>query len=465
MTSTGSLKDLEGALQARLDQLAADTGVVGAVVAVQQGDKTVSAATGLTNVRTGQPVTTDTIFQVGSITKVYTATLVMQLVDEGLVDLDQPVASYLPDFTTADKSAAATVTTRQLLSHTSGMDGDVFDDFGRGDDCIEKYVAGMSTLAQTSPPGAFFSYCNSGFVLLGRLVEHFRGMSWDAALRKHLLTPLGLTDTVTLPDEAILRPVAVGHLGTGENGAQQVAPIYHLTRALGPAGVVTAPAAEVLAFARMHLNDGAAPDGTQVLSPASVKAMRELQVRMDDPLTLGDGWGLGWILYTLGNPPVIGHDGSTIGQQAYMRIVPDHDLVIVLLSNGGGMGALFEKLVRPLLRELVGAELNGLPEPKTGVDVDVTPFLGIFERAGVHTTIRRDDDGKLWIESKPTGPLAAALPAEPPRELLPLDETTLITAESDPRIGRHITMKFLEPSEAGFRYVHAGARATPRVSD
>src|SRR6266478_1004106 len=110
MTSTGSLKDLEGTLQARLDQLAADAGVVGAVVAVQQGDKTVSAATGVTNVRTGQPVTTDTIFQVGSITKVYTATLVMQLVDEGLVDLDQPVASYLPDFTTADKSAAATVT-------------------------------------------------------------------------------------------------------------------------------------------------------------------------------------------------------------------------------------------------------------------------------------------------------------------------------------------------------------------
>jgi len=465
MTPTGSLKDLEGTLQTRLDQLAADAGVVGAVVAVQQGDQTVSAATGVANVRTGQPVTTDTIFQIGSISKVYTATLVMQLVDDGLVDLDTPVSSYLPDFTVADKTAAATVTTRQLLSHTSGMDGDVFDDFGRGDDCVEKYVAGMSTLAQTSPPGAFFSYCNSGFVLLGRLVEHFRGLSWDAALRKHLLEPLGLKDTVTLPDEAILRPVAVGHLPTGEDGAPQVAPIYHLTRALSPAGVITAPAAEVIAFARMHLNDGVAADGTQVLTPASVKAMRELQVRIPDPYTLGDGWGLGWILYTLGTPTVIGHDGSTIGQQGYMRIVPDRDLVIVLLTNGGGMGALFEELVRPLLREIAGAELNPVPEPRSGVNVDDTPFLGTYERSGVRTVIRRDDDGKLWIETKGTGPLAATLPDEPPHELLPLDDTTLITAEPDPRIGRHMTLKFLEPSDAGFGYVHAGARATPRVSD
>ena len=464
MTSTGSLADLEGTLQARLDQLAADTGVVGAVVAVQQGDKTVSAATGVANARTGQPVTTDTIFQIGSISKVYTATLVMQLVDEGLVDLDTPVASYLPGFTIADKTAADTITIRQLLSHTSGMDGDVFDDFGRGDDCVEKYVAGMSTLAQTSPPGAFFSYCNSGYVLLGRLIEQLRGMSWDAALQKHLLGPLGLKDTVTLPDEAILRPVAVGHLPTGEDGAAQVAPVYFMTRAMGPAGVITSPAAEVLAFARMHLADGKAADGTQVLSPASVKAMRELQVRLDDPYTLGDGWGLGWILYTLGTPPVIGHDGSTIGQQAYMRIVPDCDLVVVLLTNGGGMGALFEELVRPLLRELAGAELNGLPEPTGRVDVDVTPFLGVYERTGVRSTISQDSDGKIWIATVGTGPLAATLPDEPPHELAVLDDTTLITAEPDPRIGRHMTLKFLEPSAAGFGYVHAGARATPRVA-
>jgi hypothetical protein len=147
-----------------------------------------------------------------------------------------------------------------------------------------------------------------------------------------------------------------------------------------------------------------------------------------------------------------------------MRIVPDRDLVVVLLSNGGGMGALFEKLVRPLLRELAGAELNALPEPTGAVDVDVTPFLGVYERSGVRSTITQDADGKLWIESKGTGPLAASLPQEPPHELAVMDDTTLITAEPDPRIGRHMTLKFLEPSASGFGYVHAGARATPRVA-
>jgi CubicO group peptidase (beta-lactamase class C family) len=459
------LAALQQTLQSRLDELARKHDVVGASVFIQQGDESIGAVTGLTNVRTGVPVTPDTVFQVGSISKVYTTTLVMQLVDEGLIDLDRPVADYLPGFALADPAAASVITTRHLLSHTSGMDGDVFDEFGRGDECVEKYVDAMRDLVQTSEPGAFFSYCNSGFVLLGRLIEHFRGMSWDAALRQHLTGPLGLTDTVTLADEAILRSNAVGHLPTGEDGAAQVAPVWFFSRALGPAGVVTAPAREVAAFARMHLNDGKAPDGTQVLSPSSVKLMRELQVRLPDPWTLGDGWGLGWILYTLQEPPVIGHDGSTVGQQAYLRIVPDRDLVVVLLTNGGGMGALFGDLVRPLLSELAGATLNAdAVLPPSPVDVDVTPFLGNYERAGVRMEITRDGEGQIVLQTLGTGPLSASLPQAPPTPLLVLDDHTLITAEPEKRLGRHITYTFLKPSDAGFGYVHGGGRATPRVA-
>ena len=459
------LAALQHTLQARLDELARKNDVVGASVFIAQGDESISAVTGLTNVRTGVPVTPDTVFQIGSISKVYTATLVMQLVDEGLIDLDRPVADYLSGFALADSTAAAAITVRQLLSHTSGMDGDVFDEFGRGDDCVEKYVGAMRDLVQTSEPGAFFSYCNSGFVLLGRLIEHFRGMSWDAALRQHVTGPLGLTDTVTLADEAILRSAAVGHLPTGEDGAPQVAPVWFFSRALGPAGVITAPAREVAAFARMHLNDGKAPDGTQVLSPSSVKLMRELQVRLPDPYTLGDGWGLGWILYSLREPQVIGHDGSTVGQQAYMRIIPDRDLVVVLLTNGGGMGALFGDLVRPLLSELAGATLNADAQlPPSPVDVDPTRFLGSYERSGVRMEITQNDDGQIFLQAIGTGPLASSLPQEPPTALVVLDDQTLITAEPEKRLGRHVTYTFLEPSDDGFRYVHGGGRATPRVA-
>jgi len=297
-----TIEELGNTLQSRLEELAGRHNVVGASVAVSQGDVVVQAATGLTNIRTGVEVTTDTIFQIGSISKSYTASLVMQLVDEGLVDLDRPVGDYLPGFTTADPASAAKVTVRQLLSHTSGIDGDVFEEFGRGDDCVERYVDAMSGLAHTNPVGSFFSYCNSGYVLLGRLIEHFREMNWDAALAKNLLEPLGVTDTVTLADQAILRRAAIGHVPSGPEGAMELAPSWFFSRALGPAGVIAAPAREVLAFARMLIEDGKAADGTQVLSPASVKAMRQLEVTIPDPYTLGDGWGLGLILYRLGSP-------------------------------------------------------------------------------------------------------------------------------------------------------------------
>jgi CubicO group peptidase (beta-lactamase class C family) len=453
-------------LQERLSDLAQEHGVVGAVAAVRRGDAVVEAATGVTNMRTGVEVTTDTVFQIGSISKVYTATLVMQLVDEALVALDAPVTEYLPELTLADPEAARQVTVRQLLCHTAGIDGDVFDDFGRGDDCIESYVAAMSALGLTQPPGAFFSYCNAGFVLLGRLVERVRRMPWDQALSTHLVAPLGLTDTVTLPEEAIMRRAAIGHVVTGDNGSPQVAPVWHLSRALSPAGAITARATDVLSFAGMHLDDGRARTGEQVLSPGSAKAMRELQVEMLDPDVIGRGFGLGWILYSLDSPAVIGHDGGTIGQYAYLRAVPEHDFSVVLLTNGGGTGTLFNALVRPLLEEETGAELREPPvPPAAAVEVDPTPFLGVYERSASRIEIARaDEDDQLILRTAVTGALAGTLPDEPPRPLRVLDETRLITAEPDPRLGQHITVKFFGERTHGFEYLHMGGRATPRTS-
>src|SRR3954466_11988182 len=190
--------------QDRLPLLADKHGVPGASLAIKQGDEVAEAAYGVLNKRTGVEATTDSLFQIGSITKVWTATLVMQLVDEGLLDLDVPVVTYLPDFRVADPDVTRTVTTRHLLGHTSGIDGDLFLDTGRGDDCIEKYVAACADLGQNHPLGATMSYCNSGYTVLGRLIEVLRGQSWDAVLKERLFGPLGLTTAGTLPEEALL---------------------------------------------------------------------------------------------------------------------------------------------------------------------------------------------------------------------------------------------------------------------
>ena len=198
---------------ARLTELMQRHRVPGTTLGILHDGTITETGAGVLNKATGVEVTPGSLFQIGSITKVWTATLVMQLVDEGALDLDAPVAEVLPGFGVADPVVSRTVTTRHLLAHTSGIDGDVFTDTGRGDDCIERYVAAMKDVAQNHPLGATFSYCNAGYVLAGRIVEHLTGATWDGALRERIIQPLGLEGTVTLPEEALLHRTAVGHVG------------------------------------------------------------------------------------------------------------------------------------------------------------------------------------------------------------------------------------------------------------
>ncbi|MFI6285124.1 serine hydrolase domain-containing protein [Streptomyces sp. NPDC051018] len=208
-------------------------------------------ATGVLNNDTGAPVRTDSLFQIGSVTKVWTATQLLMLVEEGRFTLDTPFAEIVPDFKVVDPELTKTVTFRHLLTHTSGIDGDLFLDTGRGDDCLEKYAEAYRKLTAIHPLGATQSYCNSGFSLLGPAVERLTGTSWDTALREQIIEPLGLTHTVTLPEEALRHSAAIGHL---EGGA--VSPEWGLMRSAGPAGLICARASDVVRFGLAHLSDG-----------------------------------------------------------------------------------------------------------------------------------------------------------------------------------------------------------------
>jgi CubicO group peptidase (beta-lactamase class C family) len=280
-------------LEHRLATIAERHGVPGAAVGILHGDTVTEAAYGVLNRATGVAATTDSLFQIGSITKVWTATVVMRLVDDGLLDLDAPLVDVLPELLLRDADVTRKLTMRHLLTHTSGIDGDIFTDTGRGDDCLKKYVALLGDAALTHPLGATWSYSNSGYSLAGRVIEKLTGDTWDAALRELLFQPLGLTHTVTLPEEALLFRTAVGHL-PGADGKPEPASQWGIPRSAGPAGGVTATVADVLRFARMHLNGGRSADGAAVLSAASTTAMAAHQVELPDKHTVGDSWGLGW---------------------------------------------------------------------------------------------------------------------------------------------------------------------------
>jgi len=450
----------------RLRELAARHGVPGATLGIldlrrdDPGQVTL-AAHGVLSRATGVETTTDSLFQIGSITKVWTATLVMQLAEEGLLDLDAPVTSILARFRVADPDTTAAVTPRLLLNHTSGIDGDIFLDTGRGDDCLEQYVDRLAEAAQVHPLGATWSYCNSGYSLLGRVVEQVTGMTWDRAIGERLFEPLCLEQTVTLPEESLLHRTAVGHLGTGPD--LHPSPTWGLPRSVGPAGTITASAADLLAFARLHLTEGRGPDGQQLLSAPATAAMAAQEAELPDPYSLGDSWGLGWIRYGWGGRRVIGHDGNTIGQSAFLRLLPGSGLAVTLLTNGGHAQDLYQDLFREVFAELADVAMAvPLAPPEEALPVSLEPHLGIYERAGTRIEIAASD-GQGTLRDVPTGTAAELFHGEP--EEYPL---RAVDASGDLFAVRPPGAKTWRPVvfyrlPGGERYVHFGGRATPLV--
>jgi len=451
--------------QRRLARLAERHKVPGAQLGILRlgrggaDDELVEAAYGVLNVRSGAPARTDALFQIGSITKVWTATVVMMLVDEGLLDLDTPVAEVLPELRLADPEVTKSVTPRHLLNHTSGIDGDVFTDTGRGDDCLERYVDVLGEAGQNHPLGATWSYCNSGFSVLGRVIEKITGKTWDQAMRDRLFTPLGLTHTVTLADEALLFAAATGH---DERAGETVpAQVWALPRSIGPAGLVTSTVGDVLAFARMHLKGGVAADGTRVLNEDSCAEMTTFQADLPDKYVLGDSWGLGWIRFGWDGHRLIGHDGNTLGQAAFLRVLPDQGLAVTLLTNGGHSRDLYEELYREIFAEVAGVTMPApFTPPAEPAAVDATPFAGVYERTGVRVDITNGADGPR-LRTTLLGPLAEFEP-DPVQEYTLVPVGPALFAIRAPETQTWMPVTFYE-LPTGEKYVHFGARATPRV--
>lgn len=414
------IDEVEGWLRERLPGLAEEYAVPGVAVAVDAGGQVVEAAAGVLSTATGVEATVDSVFQIGSVTKTLTATLVMGLVSEGLVELDAPVDSYLPGFRKA--------TVRQLLCHTAGFEGDVFTDTGKGDDCLERYVELLADVPQIFEPGEMFSYNNAGYSVLGRIVEVVRGEPFDQCMRDHLFTPLGMTHAATDPYEAILHRAAVGHLDG------RPAPVWAMARSNAPAGSMLAMTPrDLLAFARSHLTDD------------SLRAMREPQVALPD-IDWGTAWGLGWTLYDLPGGLVFGHDGNTIGQSAVLRIDPGRDVCVAVFTNGGDR--------KPLMKEILGriVEVPAEPVPNPTARLDARRYTGVYRSSTSETTVSTDDQGRLWLEQIPLG-LAVELGDKPYRtELLSWRGDSLLPAEPG-----HGPVAFLgDDGEGRARYLHTG---------
>jgi len=445
-------------------------GVPGAAVALASGRRIVAtAAAGVTNLDTRVPVTVDAVFQIGSITKVFTTTLVMQLVDDGLLALDEPIARYLPEFRIADAKAQRTITARHLLSHTSGIDGDFFPDSGRGDDAIERFMDQITMVPSLYPPGERMSYCNVGFAVLGRLVEVLRRETWDRAMRKRIFEPLGMAHAMTLPEDALRHRCTVGHVPNPKKPKELiVAPLTHLSHGQKAAGATPAMSVEdLLKFAWMHLDHGRAGNRTRVLSAASARAMQRRQIGLPRHMPFGiDAWGLGWILSDWNGHRVIGHDGGTIGQYSFLRISPTRRIAFVLLTNGGNAIGLYQELADRLFGARIGRREPPIAEPDPSVRIDPARYVGRYENIGQIYTVKAQSGKRERLHSgltvSVTPKVAAFGGTVGDTPLAFIDTSAAVPRSGNPMFDRTV-MQFSAPDDGRSRFLQVGLRQLRRI--
>lgn len=445
-------------LQIWLDEAAARHGIPGAAVAVGHGDELAEAATGVVNRNTGVETTPDTLFQIGSVTKIWTAALVMQLVDDGLIDLDEPVRRYLPEFALVDDEAAGAVTVRHLLLHVGGFEGDLFEVTWRGDDALDRYLGYLGGhAAQVFPPGERFSYSNAGYAVLGALVARLRGGIWETVLRERLMRPLGASHMALLAEEAILFRTAAGHDGDDAS----VVPVWQLPRPLGPAGATPCAAPrDLVRLGRMFLDGGRSPDGTPLLSPESVAAMTSRQLTEPGPPIRGGGErGLGPVLFDWNGTPAFGHDGDTLGQGTVWRVVPGHRLVVAMNANHQAYTAFFDELL-----DRIVPELTGVTVPPRATPSDAPPAPGPAQYAGRYSfplttwEVTATENG-LDVTTIPHIVVPGLPDASPSTaRFVALDGSTFVAARPDH--GVHATLTFLDDG----RFLYGSGRAAARTA-
>ncbi|MBV8643578.1 MAG: beta-lactamase family protein [Candidatus Eremiobacteraeota bacterium] len=450
------------AFAALVADAAREHNVPGVAAAYIRGSEMRQASTGVLNLATQVAVTDDAVFQVGSITKVFTGTLTMQLVEQGRLELDAPVRRYLPDLQIAHRPIDEAITIRHLLSHTSGIVGDLFCDVGRNDDSTARYVERCAGLQYLTPPGGLFSYCNSGFGILGRLIEVITGATWAAHLRTALLEPLGIA-AITDAEEAPRYRTAMGHV-VDDDGALQLTPTCWLPRGAEAAGArLTMSPAALLKFARMHLSDGVAANGTRLLSAETARAMRESVVRLPLDVVGFEAFGLSWGIFDSWHPRTVGHDGGTIGQSAFMRLFPEWDAAVCVLTNAtsGGPAKAFDAILRAVLAEIGPARIPEKPTPNPDVAVDPARFVGTYETY-VNRMIVSAENGELRVRVVQSN--TEGLGELPDHHLIlkPLGEDRFL-AEDEPYGGTSI-VGFTNFENGRPRFYFGGYRLAERVS-
>ncbi len=391
----------EKQLQIFVEEGAERLGVVGMAVGVHHKGEEQYAFHGVTSIENPLSVDEKTMFKFGSTGKTFCATAMMRLVEQGKVDLDEKVRTYVPELKLKDENVAREVKVLQLFNHTAGWQGDLMLDTGDGDDALEKYVAKMAEIEQVTPLGKTVAYNNASLSLAGRVIEKITGKTYEQAIRELIFEPLGLDNCFFFANEIITRRFAVGHNQDPNTGEIKVARPYARGRGGSPAGGISSNSGDLIKWARFHLGDGRAQDGTPVLSERLLKQMQEPTFDLGGS-GMGDAVGISWFLRDVDGVRLVSHGGDVNGQHSRFTMVRERDFAISTLTNHDISGTeLMTDVVKWALENYVGVVAKD-PEPIKLSDDELAAFVGDYETIAARVSTTIGDGGlSLKVDLKP----------------------------------------------------------------
>ncbi|MDP9847674.1 serine hydrolase [Streptosporangium lutulentum] len=445
------LDTLRGRLEKLLAVRAPELGVPGATVAVYQAGAEFHLCHGVTSTENPLPVTEDTLFSIGSVTKTYTATAIVRLAGLGKVELDAPVTRYVPELALKETK----ITVLQLLNHTAGFNGgDGAGGPSRDDGALAAFVDRMARLEQVFSPGRVVSYNNAAFCLAGRVIEKVTGKTYEAAIKELVFDRAGLRNSFFDVADVITRRFAVGHGNKGaDDGSTAVIHSWHMERDRAAAGGVFCDIRDLLAYGRHHLDD----------EDLALMRLPSTDLPYDDTQM-----GLSWTLRDFEGGRVVQHTGGTVCGAAVLQLVPERDVAVAVTVNTIGTGSvtLLREIEELILEDHLGL-VPAVPKPVSLTAEELAEYAGTYDRGDGHLLVVRPDGDRLEVLREYSEAIIARYRALKPDLVIPVQEPlTLIPLAGDAffqagRSGRQPDGTFVRLADGkivGVRWSHRVAR-------
>ena len=420
-----------GAVVAEIDRFLSaelkEAAIPGAAVAVTRGDQ-VLMVRGYGHGSTGAAVTGDSLFRIASLSKSFTALAVMQLVDAGLLQLDDPVQDHLREFQLADPRAHQ-ITVRQLLDHTSGLTDAVVPELSRPQPRTStEATTSLRSARLASTPGTKWSYHNPNYQVAARLVEVVSGEPFDRYVSRHILQPAGMASSIsTATDDEPVPGLAEGHV----NAYGHAIPAGGMGSFLVGEGGVVSSADDMARWLIVHANDGRAADGTRLVSAQGLRLLHT-------PSAPRVGYALGWATHSpAGAPTRLDHSGSLLNFTSEEALWPASGYGVVLLFNAGSPMMLDQNAIVHGVFHII--EGNALPSRGPGLAATLDTVLAVLTVTALALGALGVARAGRWARRHRGAPLRTALGLLPAVVVLGVGGVFPRLAELE--IGRDVTWR------------------------